>query len=100
MHAGLKPAPELERRFGLRDLYLGGFVGSIELVAVVPFTAERWAQWRTRHLDSGAYRSGLLAWILSDPHRFLAPVPGKGRLSLFYPPAEELRRLNAEDRRG
>jgi len=100
LHAGLKPAPELEHRFGLRDLYLGGFVGSIELLAVVPFTAERWERWRGRHLDSGGYRSGLLAWMMGDPHRFLTPVPGKGHLRLFYPSAEELQQLKTEDRRG
>ena len=95
LHAGLKSDPELESEFGFKDLYRGGFVGSIELIAVVPITKERWMQWHDKHLDRGEYRSGLAAWMVGAPRRFQVPVSGKGQLNLFYPPvdiAHELKR--------
>jgi ASCH domain len=95
LHVGLKSNPELEVGFGFKDLYRGGFVGSIELIAVVPITEERWMQWRDKHLDPGGYHSGLVAWMMGTPRRFQMPVPGKGQLYLFDPPmdvAEQLKR--------
>lgn len=93
LHAGLKSDLEVERRFGLHDLCRGGFVGSIQLIAIVPFTKERWIQWLDKHLDSGEYHDGLVAWMVGAPRRFPKPVPGKGQLNLFYPSTEIVQQL-------
>ena len=97
LHTGLKSDPELERKFGLNDLYRGGFLGSIELVAIVPVTKERWEQWLDKHLDPGRYREGLVAWMMAAPRRFREPVPGKGQLNLFFPPAEIVQQLRSSE---
>jgi hypothetical protein len=93
LHAGLKRSPELEHLFGFDHLYRGGFIGLIELAAVVPITSGRWLQWRDKHLDQGEYRSGLLAWIMNTAQRFEAPVQAKGQLGLFYPSIEVVQQL-------
>lgn len=97
LHASLKSSPELEHIFGFEGLYRGGFLGSIQLAAVVPITSERWLQWREKHLDPGQYRSGLFAWMMSAPHRFPTPVPGKGQLGLFYPPVDVVEQLQRSE---
>jgi ASCH domain len=99
VHAGLKRNIELERRFGFRDLYRGGFVGSVQLVAIVPVTHERWMKWSDKHLDVAGYREGLVAWMLESPQRFLAPVPGKGELGLFTPSPDLIEQLREADSR-
>jgi len=99
LHAGLKSNLDVERRFGLHDLYRGGFIGSIQLLAIVPVTQDRWIQWLDKHLDSGEYRGGLVAWMVGSPRRFRTPVSGKGQLNLFCPSGEivqQLRRSDAE----
>jgi hypothetical protein len=83
LHAGSKMDPRLERQFGLEGAYKGGFIGSIQLAAVVPLTSDRWTQWRQHHLDTGQYRDDMLAWIMESPRRFHTPVPGSGRLGIF-----------------
>lgn len=95
LHAGLKSEPALEERFGLSELYRGGFIGSIELTAVIPMTEQRWRQWRDKHLDPGEYKDGLVAWMITDPRRFRSPVPGKGQLNLFYPTPDVVQLLYA-----
>lgn len=97
LHAGLKCDPELDRKFGFKDLYRGGFVGSIQLIAVVPLTEKRWMQWREQHLDSGEYRSGVVAWMMDAPRRFRVPVPGKGQLDLFYPSMDIVQKLKESE---
>jgi hypothetical protein len=93
LHSGLKSDPSMERKFGFSDLYRGGFIGSIELTAAVPFTKDRWIQWRDKHLDFGEYRGGLVAWIMSEPRRFRIPVSGSGARSLFKPSPNMLDQL-------
>ncbi len=101
LHAGSKSDPLLDRHFGLDKLHRGGFIGSIQLVAVVPFTRDRWNQWRPNHLDPGEYRHGLFAWLMEFPHRFQEFIAAKGQLSLFRPSRENLDRLvYAEDTSG
>jgi ASCH domain len=97
LHTGLKADPEPERLFGLADTYKGGFIGSIALAAVVPLTRERWIQWRENHLDIGAHRHGMLAWIVEAPRRFRTPVAGTGRLGLFRPSDDFIRKLVEAD---
>jgi hypothetical protein len=98
LHTGLKHDAALEREFGFRDLYRGGFIGSVELVAVVHITPERWVQWASRHLSTEAYSPGLVAWLLESPHRFRAPVAARGELRLFRPNDDLLRQLDASER--
>lgn len=69
----------------LEDLFKGGFVGRIDLVAIVPFEQERWEQWRSMHLDPGSYQPGLFAWIVESPIRLSSPLPAPGALKLFSP---------------
>jgi len=88
LHAGSRSDPEVEKSFGFLDLFKGGFVGSVVLSTVVPMDRHRWEVWRTKHLDLGNYRAGLYAWLLSSPCRFEPPIPGVGRLNLFFPPIE------------
>jgi len=97
LHAGLKSDPELDRKFGFSDLYRGGFIGSIELIAVLPITEERWRQWQDKHLDPGSYQSGFVAWMMTGPRRFRVPVPGKGQRNLFYPTPDLVPQLNATE---
>lgn len=93
LHAGLKSDPELERRFRLEGVYKGGFIGSIQLAAVVPMTGDRWTQWRQDHLDPGQYSHGMFAWLMEAPQRFRVPVKGSGRLGLFKPSDDVVQRL-------
>lgn len=78
------------------DVFRGGYVGIIELVSIVPFTPERWTQWRYKHLSEGPYRGGEFAWIIRNPRRFLRPIPGPGRLRLFQPEGEIQQMLQEE----
>jgi hypothetical protein len=97
LHAGIKTDPELERRFGLEDAYKGGFIGSIQLEAVVALTDARWQQWLARHLSTERYQDGMLAWLMESPRRFKAPVPARGQLGLFRPAETLLWRLVDSD---
>ena len=86
VHTGLKAVPGLERRFEVRNLFLGGFIGTVVLEAVIPFDRRRWEIWTARHLcSSEGYVPGSYAWMLSSPFKFEHPVAGPGRLNLFYP---------------
>jgi hypothetical protein len=97
LHASLKADPAMESRFGYKDLFRGGFVGSIRLIAIVPFTNQRWLQWGERHLDPGGYRTGLLAWIMDEPRRFRTPVIARGQIGLFTPDSNVVRQLKEAD---
>ena len=101
LHVGQKTADrDLESRFGLGNLFRGGFAGIIQLRAVLPLTPDRWTAWKHLHLDDGEFRSGFYAWLLSGPIRFAEPVWSPGSLQLFEPGQsvlEQLRKLLAED---
>lgn len=85
IHTGLKHNTELEKHFGFKDLFHGGFVGSVTLKAVVPLDHSRWELWYPKHLDTGKYQPGFYAWILDLPSRFSQPVASTGKTGLFYP---------------
>ena len=86
IHTGLRGTPELERRLGLKDLFMGGYVGSAVLDGVIHLDRNRWEQWSPRHLCSrDSYRPGLYGWVLSSARKFYQPIEGPGQLSLFYP---------------
>lgn len=88
VHTGLKSNPELERAFGLADLFKGGYLGSVVLGAVIPLDEDDWEFYRSKHLDLGDYQSGYYGWFLESPRRFTAPIPGAGKLGLYSPSAD------------
>jgi hypothetical protein len=100
LHAGLATKPDLDLQFGYRDLYRGGYIGSIRLSAVIPLTPERWTQYRSKHLEENAFQSGLLAWLMDEPRRFSEPISGRGALSLFKPQHDVQEELIAMERAG
>ncbi len=78
------------------SLFRGGYVGVMELSAILPFTPESWDLWRKKHLSSGPYNAGLYAWIIRKPRRFAAPIPGPGHQGLFRPEPDILKLLEEE----
>ena len=85
LHTGNAVDTAAAQAGGLDHLYTGGYVGCVNLVAVVSFDASRWEMWRGKHLIDGPYRSGQFAWLLDAPRRFRVPVKGPGSLGLFRP---------------
>ncbi len=85
LHTGKVPDGYKALDLGLQDVFRGGYVGTIELVAIVPFTPELWEQWRELHLSDGQFRQGLFAWMIRNPKRFKNPIPGPGALGIFHP---------------
>ena len=71
LHTGQKGA----RGFSHKNLFTGGYIGSIVLTAVTP-------------LDSDLNRRFKFAWVITSPLRFREPIPGKGQRRLFFPPPE------------
>jgi hypothetical protein len=88
LHTGLKSSPELERVFGLANLFKGGYIGSVVLSGVIPLNPEDWEFYRLKHLDPGDYQQGYYGWFLESPRRFTVPIPGAGKLGLYYPPVD------------
>jgi ASCH domain len=85
LHTGRRANRRLEAEFGLNKPFHGGFIGFVELSAIVPLDRHRWESWRKRHRDPGPYQPGMFAWILKSPGRFTAPIPARGALGLFVP---------------
>lgn len=88
LHVGVKREPDLDKWFGMENLYRGGYVGTVILESIVQMTPERWESWRDQHQDLGQYKSGFYAWLLSNPKRFAEPIPGSGQQFLFLPADE------------
>jgi ASCH domain-containing protein len=93
IHAPRHVNPDLEREFGLLDVYRGGFVGAVALASIEPIDAGSWEAWRTYHLDSGSFQPGLFGWVLSDPHKFAVPVAAPGNRGLYDVGADVHQRL-------
>jgi ASCH domain-containing protein len=74
------------------DLTLGAFVGCARLVDVRPFTRQDARLLKKKRGDYGPWEPDYFAWVLKGVHR-VKPIPFKGRLGLFTPPATILRRL-------
>jgi hypothetical protein len=85
LHTGRTSDSNIEKAFGLHDLFKGGYIGSVVLSATVPLDCQRWELWRKRHLISAEYEPGLFGWILEGPIRFHDPIVGPGSLNLFHP---------------
>jgi hypothetical protein len=88
IHVGIRSDRELEAALGFLDLFHGGFVGVVKLQDVRPFDWDSWEALRSRHLSVGPMPAGAMAWHIGTPRRFERPIPGRGELGLFQPPAE------------
>ncbi len=100
VHAGKTSDSDLEKAFGLHDLFKGGYIGSVQLSATVPLDSKRWELWRERHLGSADYVPGQFGWILECPIRFHNPVSGPGSLSLFRPGGDIEQLLQAAEQKA
>jgi ASCH domain-containing protein len=81
--AGAMLAAELGLRgFDTPRECAGGYLGLVRLVDVHP-AAGCCAPW-------GDQEAGVFHWVLGDPAPFSTPVPGKGRLGLYWVPADLL----------
>jgi ASCH domain len=93
LHTGKRGDDGLENEFGLSGLFRGGFIGVVELSAIVSIDPHRWESWRHRHRDPGPWQPGMFAWIIKSPRRFITPIPAPGALGLFSPSTEVQDRL-------
>jgi ASCH domain len=85
LHTGKRPDGYRILEFGMGELFLGGYVGVIEVAAIIPFSEARWEEWRPKHLDNGRFQSGLYAWIIRNPRRFQHPISAPGSLGIYEP---------------
>ncbi len=83
IHAGQHLDESLDARFNLRNLFRGGFIGSVELTSIEPIDERRWEAWRYQHLNPGPFVPGIFAWVLSNPKRLCSPLPARGHLGLY-----------------
>jgi len=97
IHAPQHLDEALDQKFGLRNLFRGGYVGSAELTSVERIDERRWEAWRGQHLDPGHFQPDLYAWVLAYPRRLRQPVAGPGALGLFRVPEEILDKLTEAD---
>ena len=85
LHTGKKPVDLKIFGFDMLDVFVGGYIGIIELETVVPFSVDTWVKWSDKHLSHDSYRAGLYAWILRNARRFVHPIPAPGKLGIFWP---------------
>ena len=83
IHAAKHVDQALDSRFGIHEPYRGGFIGSAELTSIESLDETSWLDWRKYHLDSGPFRPGLFAWVLSKPRRLAVPVSAAGNVGLY-----------------
>jgi ASCH domain len=74
--------------YNMADIFRGGYVGIVELVAILSFTPENWRLWQKKHLSDHPFHPGTYAWILRNPRRFERPLPAPGKLRLYQPDPE------------
>ena len=65
LHVGKVSDPELERMFGLSNLFHGGFVGTATIASILPLDSARWELWQDQHLDHGRFVHGRFGWLLT-----------------------------------
>lgn len=65
--------------FAPESYHLGHIIGSVELIDVVQNHESQWA-------IEGEYQ-----WVLTNPRKFLVPIPAKGQLGIWNLPAIALR---------
>jgi hypothetical protein len=93
LHTGKVPDGYRILDYDMKDVFRGGYIGIIEIAAIVPFTEERWNQWKDQHLSEGTFKSGLYAWIIRNPKRFKIPISAPGELGLYQPALDILKLL-------
>jgi ASCH domain len=97
IHAPQHSDEVLDQRFGLGDLFRGGYIGSAELTSIERIDERRWEAWRAQHLDPGPFQHDLFAWVLAYPRRLKRPVAAPGALGLFRIPEEILNEVAEAD---
>jgi hypothetical protein len=85
LHTGKVPDGNKALDLGMPNLFRGGYVGVIELAAVIPFTSDSWEKWREQHRSDNPFRPGHYAWMIRNPRRFVHPIPAPGDRGLYYP---------------
>jgi hypothetical protein len=98
VHVGLKSDPELERAFGLTNLFRGGYIGTVVLGGVIPLDEDDWVFYRSKHLDLSRYQPNHYGWFLESPLRFATPIPGPGKLGLYHPSEDVVALLKSASR--
>jgi hypothetical protein len=83
IHASKSQDDMAMNRFQLEAPPTGALLGTVELVKVELFTREMWDELAEKHLDNGAFISGLYAWHLQDARPLAEPVAYRGERSLF-----------------
>jgi hypothetical protein len=84
LHAGARVDEDAAARFAIGPQFTGGYVGAVEIAAIVYLDEKRWETWKDTHL-SGHFTPGIYGWLLARPIRFSTPIPGPGRQKLFTP---------------
>lgn len=64
-------------------LSVGGVVGTVELVDVIPLDEAAYAQHLDAHLAGRGFRPGMAGWLLAAPERLPEMIPVAGRRRLF-----------------
>ena len=98
VHTGQKINADLDRHFALGEAFRGGYVGVVTLEHVYSMDHDKWVRWHAQHLDPGPYQQGFFGWVLTNPVRFVDPVPAPGRLNLFSPLPEVEAQLFTQER--
>ena len=85
IHASKTVEREACLRHGLDPdgLEVGGIVGLVEVVDVIPLTAADYETRRDEHLAGRAFREPMFGWVLASPQRLPQMVPARGRMNLF-----------------
>lgn len=65
------------------NLDVGGVVGTVELLDVIPLDEAAYQEHRAAHLAGRRWREGLYGWVLAHPKRLPSFVPAPGRTNLF-----------------
>lgn len=65
------------------NLDVGGFIGTVEVVDVLPLDERAYSQHQAAHLGSRHWREGLYGWVLARPERLPTFIPARGRTNLF-----------------
>jgi hypothetical protein len=97
LHTGKKADGYRHISLGMPDVFRGGYVGVIEVAAILPFTKENWGKWKNQHLSNSSYKEGLYAWVIHNPRRFKEPIPGPGSLGLFLPDPGIIKELQKKE---
>ncbi len=75
----------------------GALVGIVEIVDMVTFDHDSFADLRDEHLDLGDWPGDVLGWQLVNPQRLPTPIPMRGRLGLFEVSEEVLESASVPD---